>query len=69
MAGRAFGIKFWGGSLSHFHLCDCCKPASGHTVRGESKRVAATNQVKVKVEEGHTPKERRRGAYLPFIGR
>jgi len=23
----------------------------------------------VKVKEGHTPKERRRGAHLPFIGR
>ena len=26
-------------------------------------------KVKVKVKEGHTPKERRRGARLPFIGR
>jgi len=25
--------------------------------------------LKVKVKEGHTPKERRRGAHLPFIGR
>ena len=25
--------------------------------------------VKVKVKEGHTPKERRQGAHLPFIGR
>jgi len=26
-------------------------------------------KVYVKVKEGHTPKERRRGAYLPFTGR
>jgi len=25
--------------------------------------------LKVKVKEGHTPKERRLGAHLPFIGR
>jgi len=25
--------------------------------------------LKVKVKEGHTTKERRRGAHLPFIGR
>jgi len=28
----------------------------------------AARGVKVKVKEGHTPKERRRGAHLPFIG-
>ena len=25
------------------HLCGCCKPVSGHTVRGKSEGVAATN--------------------------
>jgi len=29
----------------------------------------AARGVKVKVKEGHTPKERRRSAHLPFIGR
>jgi len=36
-------------------------------LRGNEENFFVANKVKVK--EGHTPKERRRGAHLPFIGR
>jgi len=48
-------------------LTFCCKDTeprkAGMTFEDHS------SDVKVKVKEGHTPKERRRGAHLPFIGR
>jgi len=37
--------------------------------REEKVRVISDGLVKVKVKEGHTPKERRQGAHLPFTGR
>ena len=48
VAQRASGIKIpWvhGWAYSHCHLlCDCCRPASGHTVRGVSEGGPAINQ-------------------------
>jgi len=44
-AGRASGVKPWGHwDNSCCRLCGCSMPASGHTVRGGSERVPATNQ-------------------------
>jgi len=52
-AGRASGIKPWGHwDNSCSHLCGCCKPASGHTVRGRSERVPATNQEPHLIQNG-----------------
>jgi len=31
-------------SMACCHLCGCCRPDSGHTVRGVSERVPAINQ-------------------------
>jgi len=41
-------IVMWDVGWFRCHLCGCCKPASGHTVTGESGRVPATNQGPVK---------------------
>jgi len=45
--GRASGIKtprLHGWPFSRCHLCGCCRPASGHTVRGVSERRLAINR-------------------------
>jgi len=34
----------WCMAYSHSHLCGCCRPASGLTVRGVSERGPAINQ-------------------------
>ena len=31
--------------------------------------VGVDDEIKVKLKEGHTPKERRRGVHFPFVGR
>jgi len=37
------GMHGW--AYSHSHLCSCCRPASGHTVRGVSERKPTINQL------------------------
>jgi len=39
---KYFGVHGW--AYSQYHLCGCCRPASGHTVRGVSEREPAINQ-------------------------
>ena len=43
MAGRCKSLG-WDVGFSHSSLCGCCKPASGHRVRAESRTIPATNQ-------------------------
>jgi len=41
--GRVYlGVHGW--AYSNSGLCDCCRPASGHTVRGVSERGPVINQ-------------------------
>jgi len=42
--GIQYKKREWGVGFSHTHLCDCGKPAGGHTVTADSGRVPATNQ-------------------------
>jgi len=48
MAERASGVKIVlamdGWAYSHSRLCGCCRPVSGHTVRGVSERASAISQ-------------------------
>jgi len=39
---KYLGLHGW--AYSHSHLCGCCRPASGHTVRGVSERGPVINQ-------------------------
>ena len=51
MAKRASSIKIHGCS----HVLDCCRPASGHTVRGVSDRGPASGHtVRGVSDRGHT---------------
>jgi len=49
---KGIWCQIWGGTLGSLaHLCSCCKPTSGHRVRGESGRVPATNQGPLKLKK------------------
>jgi len=45
-------ILRWDVGFSRSALCDCCKPVSGHRVRGESGRDPATDQGPLKCRNG-----------------
>ena len=46
-----------GCSYSHSHPCGCCRPASGHTVRGVSERGPVINQGPHQVQNQASTKE------------
>ena len=57
-------------SLQASHSTSRSNTRANHRDTGERIiKNLRTSIVKVKVKQGHTPKKRRRGAHLPFIGR